>query len=220
MAIKRFQCEYSLLHWRAWQRQGVELGRGEELTGALRSWGEIGRAWQRRGAELGRGEVELGRGEEWSSAEVRSGLEPWGLGWRASGQAARDRTSNCDGRRRQGGHGGDWGEWRWQRILLVLVAVLFPLASASTSTDKAWYCEALASLQRWHIRILWLLSGVFYLLPWTSFLLHTVHGIRLNVNCQLWTLFDVTNIYWSQTGYITMNCFCLIKLSLGLRRVH
>jgi hypothetical protein len=50
------------------KRLGTELGSGEELTGALRSWGELGRAWQRRGAELGRGEVR-------SLAEARS--EAW-----------------------------------------------------------------------------------------------------------------------------------------------
>ena len=38
MAIKWFQCEYTLLHRQAWQRRGAELGSGEERTGALMSW--------------------------------------------------------------------------------------------------------------------------------------------------------------------------------------
>ncbi len=45
MAIKRFQCEYNLLHRQAKHRRGaesVELGRGEERTEALESWGEQG----------------------------------------------------------------------------------------------------------------------------------------------------------------------------------
>jgi hypothetical protein len=35
-------------------------------------------------------------------------------------------------------------------------------------------------------------SGIFFFLPWASFLLH---GMRMQL-CQLWKLFDVTNLYW------------------------
>ncbi len=48
MAIKRFQCVYTLLHRRAWQRRGAaEHGRGEEWSLVEAKSG----AWQRQGAE-------------------------------------------------------------------------------------------------------------------------------------------------------------------------
>jgi hypothetical protein len=37
MAIKWFQCEYTLLHRRAWQSRGAELGRGGERNEVLES---------------------------------------------------------------------------------------------------------------------------------------------------------------------------------------
>ncbi len=38
MAIKWFQCEYSLLYRRAWQRRGAELGSGRKRTESLKLW--------------------------------------------------------------------------------------------------------------------------------------------------------------------------------------
>ena len=59
MAIKWFQCEYTLLHRRAWQRREAELGRGWEHNEVFgRAWQGL-EPWQRpllRGAELGSGE--------------------------------------------------------------------------------------------------------------------------------------------------------------------
>ncbi len=111
---------------------------------------------------------ELGRGKERSLAELRSWLEPWGLGASLAELGRGEERSLAEAR-----SGGDGGEWRWQRILLVMVghiAVLSPLPPDSTSTNKAWCCESLARLRRWHMWIL------FFLLPWASFLLH---GMRL-----------------------------------------
>jgi hypothetical protein len=95
---------------------------------------------------------------------------------RWSGGARQDEPSRAagGGSIEESGEGGDGdgGELHGGSEDCSLATVLPYIAC--TFANKAWCCEALASRRLWHMRIL---SGVFFLLPWASFLLH---GMRWN----------------------------------------
>jgi hypothetical protein len=162
-------------------------------------------AWQRRGAKL-----------------ARSGLKPWGLSW--CGQAARDRMSSCDGRRRQcrGKRQSRRRRRRRMKVALNTARHDWPhCCTFSISTSLYFHQQSLVlrspsqptALTHWQadpgwsIRSLSPALGVFSL-------------TRYTIECQLWKLFDLIKIYWSKMSSIMIKWLYLIEPSLRQHRFY